>query len=600
GGVGTDSLVVTINNLAPQNLMLSGPAQAPEDSVVTFTGSVSDLNGFLTGSDFDAEQLHGQISFGDGTILPVLLQRQTGGTDLNLYTFTARHIYTQQGTYNAIVTVHDDDGGVTSSSAAVINIVSATITTAPVLAGPAATTLNLRPTIQWTPVPTATHYEVWIASQSTGQNPYLIVSVAGASYTPDFDLGIGRYNIWVRAKNSVSNGPWSTQRNFTIDTRVVVNSPGRFLATHSPTLTWAPLPGAVRYDLWINDKPGGVNQLIRDTHVNGTSWTPAAELPLGLYQAWVRGIAADGTPGNWSITTDFYVMPAPTVTQGMNNTFDRTPTLTWNALNGAVKYEVYIADRSVGVFPAYLYQQNITGLSFTPAAPMPDGQYRVWVIGISAANVRSFWTEPMDVYVGGRTEFLTPTGTTSDTTPTFAWRTVDGADHYDLWVDQIGGTQQIIRLQNLTTTSFTPSTALAAGNYRAWVRAISTTGEVSVWSLELTFTIAAAPALRDEPQEILPNLMDEVIATTLAADAESQPNVRHEVHRRLDMKPRQTDEVRENRAGTPDPISDDMHGPASVDVAASGLVADSFSDGGEDATPEAIDLVMASFVEWAE
>jgi hypothetical protein len=86
---------------------------------------------------------------------------------------------------------------------------------------------------------------------------------------------------------------------------------------------------------------------------------------------------------------------------------------------------------------------------------------------------------------------LSPSGTTGNTTPTITWRVVDGAARYDLWVDQLGGQSQIIREQNLTTTSFTPTTPLACtGNYRIWVRAISTTDEDSDWSIPLDFTIA--------------------------------------------------------------------------------------------------------------
>jgi hypothetical protein len=250
------------------------------------------------------------------------------------------------------------------------------------------------------------------------------------------------------------------------------------------------MPGADRYDIWVNDKSGNVSQYIRDENVATNSWTPSADMPLGLYHAWVRGVAADGTAGGWSRTTIFYVMPSPTITQGQNSTFDRTPTFAWDGLTGAVKYEVFVQDRVRR--ETTLYQQNITGNSFTPPADLPDGLYRWWAIGVSPDNVRSYWTDPMDIHIGGRTDLLNPVGTTSDTTPTFNWRAVDGVQRYDLWVDQIGGQSQIIRQTQLGGLGFTPSSALAAGSYRAWVRAISITGEVSPWSLANEFTVGNA------------------------------------------------------------------------------------------------------------
>ena len=107
---------------------------------------------------------------------------------------------------------------------------------------------------------------------------------------------------------------------------------------------------------------------------------------------------------------------------------------------------------------------------------------------MTSTNVRGQWTQETPIYIGGRTDMLSPIGSTSDTTPTFTWRPVDGAARYDLWVDRLGGASQVIREQNLTSPSFTSST-LPAGNYRSWVRAVSTTGEFALWSVFVDFTI---------------------------------------------------------------------------------------------------------------
>ena len=99
---------------------------------------------------------------------------------------------------------------------------------------------------------------------------------------------------------------------------------------------------------------------------------------------------------------EFVTMQAPTITQGQNPTFNRTPTFAWNDLPGAAKYEVLIRNRNTGA--TTINQTNTTGLSFTPSIPIADGPYRWWAIGVSAQGVRSFWTSPMDIYIGGRTD----------------------------------------------------------------------------------------------------------------------------------------------------------------------------------------------------
>ncbi|TWU49227.1 PKD domain-containing protein [Rubripirellula reticaptiva] len=75
GGVGTDSTKITIENLAPQNVTLSGPTTANEDTTVTFTGTASDINGLIIGT-VDQEPLRGQVDYGDGTVLPIRMQLQ--------------------------------------------------------------------------------------------------------------------------------------------------------------------------------------------------------------------------------------------------------------------------------------------------------------------------------------------------------------------------------------------------------------------------------------------------------------------------------------------------------------------------------------------
>jgi len=387
----------------------------------------------------------------------------------------------------------------------------------PQLAMPGATTQSQRPQFTWNPVPGATEYDIWIANQSTGTNPFVTATVATNHYTPASDFGIGKFNVWVRAKNATLTGRWSSQTNVVIDTQLQTHTLATQQTTHRPQLSWDSLPGAARYDLWVNDTANGVSQFLRQTDITATSWSPSFDLPLGLYTAWVRGIAEDGTSGHWSTAMRFYVVPPPVMTQGMNSTFDRTPTFAWQSLPGAVNYEVFIRDRNSGSTTAH--QTGLTGLSWTPSSALSDGPYRVWVLGISAQNIRSQWTDPMDIFVGGRTEILTPQDSIEDPTPEFTWRPVDGAVRYDLWVDQVSGTAQIIRQQNLTSTSFTPGSPLPTGSsYRVWVRAIDSTGEISPWSLTIDFQLASHAPVDPSPAGTISSDALNVLAAVLPAD----------------------------------------------------------------------------------
>ena len=364
------------------------------------------------------------------------------------------------------------------------------IPTRPVISSPPAVTGELRPQIAWAALAGVTQYDVWISNLSTNINPFHTAVVNGTTYVPTVDLGIGRYRLWVRAKAGAVNGAWTLPFDFTVNAKPAFAPTDLRLWTARPTLTWNALPGAHHYDIWINNVGSGAAQYIRNMNVAGTSFMPTADLPIGFFRAWVRGIAADGTPGNWSLAKDFYAVPFPNVTQGMNPTFDRTPTFAWDPLTGAVNYEVFIRNQNTGA--TTLNQTGILTTSFTTPT-LADGPYRWWVLANGANGIRGTWTFGMDIYIGGRTSFLSPPASTSDTTPTFSWRIVDGAARYDLQVNRIDVLQpQIIRQQNLLTTSYTPTVPLAAGTYRAWIRAVGSTMESSPWSLQLDFTIVDA------------------------------------------------------------------------------------------------------------
>lgn len=74
--------------------------------------------------------------------------------------------------------------------------------------------------------------------------------------------------------------------------------------------------------------------------------------------------------------------------------------------------------------------------------------------------------------------------------PVFQWTAVSGAASYWLRSRSVDSVN-VIRQTALTATSYTSSTTLQAGAYRAWIRAVSTSGEVSIWSRSIEFTVVA-------------------------------------------------------------------------------------------------------------
>ncbi|MFO0977050.1 MAG: ELWxxDGT repeat protein [Planctomycetaceae bacterium] len=359
---------------------------------------------------------------------------------------------------------------------------------APTITAPTGTTASQRPTFTWTASNGAVSYDVFIKNNATGANPQVNVNVTGTSWVPTSDLGIGKFTVWVRAvSSSGTKSAWSVQKDFTINTAASLATMIRNQTTSRPQVVWKDLPGAVKYDVWLDSTtPGQVSTVILH-NITGKSWQNATDLALGSYRVWVRGLDASGLAAAWSSVVFFNVGTPPTMTAPGASTFEHRPQFSWNAVPSATKYDLYI--RNVDTETVAFSQANITATNWTPPSDLPDGHYR-WQVVAASANARGLWSNLVDLTIGGQPELLTPTGSGTNNKPTFSWKPVAGAATYQLWVDRADTyVQGIINLSGLTGTSYTPATALPVGTFRVWVRAISATGELSQWSQSLTFSI---------------------------------------------------------------------------------------------------------------
>ncbi|MDG1894856.1 MAG: GEVED domain-containing protein [Fuerstiella sp.] len=143
--------------------------------------------------------------------------------------------------------------------------------------------------LTWTAVTGADGYEVWYTNTATGQASFVQETVTTNSFTPSSPLPIARYNIWVRVKqNNGATSPWSVPITVQVNTPVTLNSLAFQQTTLRPTISWAAVNGAARYEIWVNNITASVIQAIRDTNVTSTSFSPTADLDFGLY----RGLGA--------------------------------------------------------------------------------------------------------------------------------------------------------------------------------------------------------------------------------------------------------------------------------------------------------------------
>ncbi len=369
----------------------------------------------------------------------------------------------------------------------------------PVISGPAALTEEARPVITWNALPGASRYDVWIDNLTTGVRQIIRKeNVIGTSFQPTESLGIATYQVWVRAFDNLERpGFWSVPYRFRVDSRPTITAPssGSGRATPSfPTISWTAIPDAAHYDLWLDSVTGGQSQLVRRTDLTTTSFSMTAPLASGKYRVWVRGINSVGEAGKWSYGSLFTVLDAPTIVAPQGGTFDRTPTFTWQAVAGSTHYDLWVQDAKTGTIQ--IRNQFVTGTSFTAQRDLPKGDYHVWVRAFSD-SVYGNWSAGRSFGIEQAPTITSPfEGGTAGARPQFLWNSVSDAARYELWVNGTvnGVTSRVILQTDLTTTSFTPTSNLAAGTYRVWVRAVSNMGVVTDWSKAVNFTVARQDA----------------------------------------------------------------------------------------------------------
>lgn len=196
----------------------------------------------------------------------------------------------------------------------------------------------------------------------------------------------------------------------------------------------------------------------------------------------------------------------PVLTGPVSETVSKRPTIRWERVSGATRYEVYIDSLTRGVNVLTKADIPATSSSYTPTASesLEVGRYRVWVRAYDSLERPGYWSLPRDFTIKSTLTaplLLSPTGGSFDATPEFSWSSVAGATNYELWVSASGTPSVRLpdsvfpRDQYIRGTSVTASNDLPNGEYRVWVRAYKNT-EIGPWSTSAVFRAGLPPVLK--------------------------------------------------------------------------------------------------------
>ena len=358
-----------------------------------------------------------------------------------------------------------------------------------------------RPTLKWNAVTGAAKYEVYRARSLNGD--YIKYStVTGTSYTNISYIENGNtYYYKVRALDANGTaGAWSsivsvTYRAASTGTLSAPTVTGGNDAQGRPTLKWNAVSGAAKYEVYRARSRSG--EYIKYSTVTGTSYTNTSYIEDGnTYYYKVRALKSDGTAGAWSsIVSVTYraastgTLSAPTVTGG--NDAQGRPTLKWNAVSGAAKYEVYRARSKDG---DYIKYSTVTGTSYTNTSYIENGNtYYYKVRALDANGTAGAWSSVVSVTYKQTLPAPTVTGgNDAQGRPTLKWNAVSGAAKYEVYRAR-SKDGDYIKYSTVTGTSYTNTSYIENGNtYYYKVRALDANGTAGAWSSIVSVTYRAA------------------------------------------------------------------------------------------------------------
>ena len=187
------------------------------------------------------------------------------------------------------------------------------VVTPPQPVTPLSSTFDRQQTFTWTTVLGATSYGVYLQNTSSGAVVANISGLSTPSWTPAAALADGNYAWWSIAESTIAGfrSDWSVRTDFYVGGRPVVTAPIGQAATLRPTIRWADVLGADKYDVWLNRTFG--NQIdfnvFKQFGVTGNSLQVPADLVNGAeYRVWVRAVSATGEVSPWSNPRDFSVL----------------------------------------------------------------------------------------------------------------------------------------------------------------------------------------------------------------------------------------------------------------------------------------------------
>ena len=246
-----------------------------------------------------------------------------------------------------------------------------------------------------------------------------------------------------------------------------------------PKLTWNAVSGATSYRVFRSESRGSGYSLLGTT--TATSYVNTGAAVGKTYYYRVKAVNSVGTSGYSNIVSGkakAAAPAAPSVTIGNSST--GKPQLTWKAVSGAVKYEVY---RSTRQNSGYSLLGTTTSTSYVNTGASTGTTYYYRVKAVNRNGMASGYSN----IVSGKAKAAAPAapsvtaGNSSTGKPRLTWKAVSGAVSYRIYRSESRGTGYSL-LGTTSSTSYVNTGAAAGKTYYYRVKAVNRDGMASGYS----------------------------------------------------------------------------------------------------------------------
>ena len=361
---------------------------------------------------------------------------------------------------------------------------SSTVSGAAKAVAPAAPTVTMtysdsgKPKLTWSAVSGAASYRVY-RSESRGTGYSLLGTTTSTSYV-NTGAAVGKtYYYKVRALN-VDGAAGAYSSTVSGAAKAVAPAAPTVTMTYSdggkPKLTWSAVSGATSYRVYRSESRGTGYSLLGTT--TSTSYVNTGAAVGKTYYYRVKAVNSAGTSAYSNIVSGTARTPAPAapVLKGGTSSASGKPQLTWAAVDGAAKYDVYRSNSADGTFSKVGSTDKTTYVN-TGAVKGVTYFYKIRAVGASGA---SGFSNTVAIHVAGVVKApaaVVLSGIKADAAGiTVTWKTTANADTYNVLRRDASNTAWKVIARGVSGTSYKDTTVARGAMYSYTVQGVAADG----------------------------------------------------------------------------------------------------------------------------